>query len=223
MSEVVTEASRDQIHGEVVYGRDELLRRASELAIRVAIDYEKVEKDLVVVPFLKGAEPFAKMLEDEMSAIGFRPEFAPVSISAYDENNQLIDPRLHNPLPSDVFRPGRHYLDVDDMAHTGKTMAFFAQILKDRRLIKDHARKSNRGIKPLAHLAMIERKEQNMVEVDYHAFWTALSDWLVGGGLDDQRLAQISADCGRYLPDVHKALTAEQLASLLSELGISEQ
>lgn len=223
MSEVIVEAPRDEIHGEVVYSRDDLLRRASELALRLAFDYEKVEKDLVVVPFLKGAEPFAKILEDEMTAIGFHPEFAPITISTYDENNQPVEPRLLSPLPSDVFRPGRYYLDVDDMAHTGKTMAFFAQVLEDRRLLGGRARNGNRGIKPLAHLAMIERKEQSMVEVDYHAFWTTLKDWLVGGGLDDQRLAMISADCGRYLPDVHKALTPEQLSSLLLELGVPEQ
>ncbi|HVX58296.1 MAG TPA: hypothetical protein VG964_00995 [Candidatus Saccharimonadales bacterium] len=216
----VAEIPKHRLHNEIVYSREEVISHAGRLALKVAEDYDRVVSDLLVVPLLQGAEQFNGLLEAEMSALGFWPEFYPVKVNTYDHNNRPIDPRLAAPLPKDIFRPGRPYLFVDDMLHTGKTLAFMNQTLVDKKLAK---KSSMIGKVPsLANMVMVERIDQQEYDVsaNYAAFRTTLEDWLVGGGLDDQRLEGLSADCGRSLPYVAKALSDEQIELLRNEYDL---
>lgn len=212
----VVEIPKNELHGEIIYPNELIVKCVGRVALEIAEKYERHASDLLVMPLLDGAGPVAELLQEEMASLGFWPEFFPVKVATYDANNNPVEPQLVTPLPRDIFRPGRHYLPTDDMLHTGTTMAFMNQDLRNRGLIK----KDREGqVKHLANFAMIDRIDQQEKDViaDFAAFRTHLEDWLVGYGLDDQRLKGLSEDCGRYLPFVAKALSIEEINALRAE------
>ena len=152
---------------EILFTKEEIQRKVSDLAIQIHEDY--AEKEPVFVGVLKGSFIF---LADLIRALDTSSELDFIWMSSYGmEKYSSGEVRIRKDL--EISISGRDVLIVEDIVDTGVTLSF----------IMDHLER--RHPSSLKVCSLIDKRETRMVpvEIDYVGFLVE-SGFLVGYGLD---------------------------------------
>lgn len=166
--------------GEVLFSRETIAERVSELAAGIAADMRG--KELLVVGILNGAVFFLSDLVRRMPEnLDVRVDF--MSVSSYENATKSSGVvRILRDIGSSI--EDRHVLIVEDIIDTGLTLSYLLELL--------HARKPA-SLRTCVLLDKSTRREV-AVHVDYCGF-TIPDAFVVGYGLD-------CAGKWRHLPDI---------------------
>lgn len=164
----------------LLYSRDQIARRVSELAAVISADY--ADADLVLIGILRGAFVFLADLIRQLTvpvAIDF------VGAASYGSRTETsgqvaITKELQVPVS------GRDVLLVEDIEDTGVTLRAIQKKLKEL------------GPRSIKVCTLIDKRERRLVDmpVDYAGFKIA-KGFIVGYGID-------YAEQYRYLPDIYR-------------------
>ncbi len=160
----------------ILYSREEIAQRVTELGHQITVDYAAVGSELVMFGILKGVLPFqADLLRqidlplraDVMTIAGYKPD-----------NSQSTRPRppgmVRITKDLDISVTGRHVLVVEDMVDTGLTLNFILKMIRQRQPAS------------LAVVTLFNREVNRLatgLPLRYVAF-DAPAEFLVGYGLD---------------------------------------
>lgn len=164
----------------VLYSKENIASRVSELGRQITADYAGVGRDLVVFGILKGVLPFQA---DLTRAIDLPLQTDVMTISGYrPENGQAPERRppgvVRITKDLDIPVSGRHVLIVEDMVDTGLTLNFIARMIRQRQPAS------------LAIATLFNREANRLalnLPIRYSGF-DAPDDFLVGYGLDYREL-----------------------------------
>jgi hypoxanthine phosphoribosyltransferase len=163
----------------LLYTRDEIARRVSELAASISADY--VGTDLVLIGVLRGAFVFLADLIRHLT-IPVKVDF--VGAASYGSRSQTsgevaITKELQIPVS------GRELLLVEDIEDTGITLLAIQSKLKEL------------GPRTIKVCTLIDKRERRLVDLplDYVGF-TISKGFIVGYGID-------YAEQYRQLPDIY--------------------
>ncbi len=164
----------------LIYSRDQIARRVSELAAAISAAYSAA--DLVLIGILRGAFVFLADLMRQLTipvAIDFVGA-ASYGSRAVSSGQVQITHRPQVPLS------GRDLLLVEDIEDTGITLREISSSLKQL------------GPRSIKVCTLIDKRERRLVEVpvDYVGF-TIDKGFIVGYGID-------YAERYRYLPDIYR-------------------
>ncbi len=164
----------------LIYSRDQIARRVSELAAAISAAYSAA--DLVLIGILRGAFVFLADLMRQLTipvAIDFVGA-ASYGSRAVSSGQVQITRRPQVPLS------GRDLLLVEDIEDTGITLREISSSLKQL------------GPRSIKVCTLIDKRERRLVEVpvDYVGF-TIDKGFIVGYGID-------YAERYRYLPDIYR-------------------
>lgn len=152
---------------EVLYSKEELARRVSELGAQITADYQ--DKQLMIVGILKGANIFTA---DLARAIPGRVQMEFMVVSSYGtgsvSSGQLT---ILKDIAKDLT--GRHILLVEDIIDTGLTLSELKAILLER------------GAEDVKICTLLDKPahRKTEVEVDYVGY-TVPDEFIVGYGID---------------------------------------
>ncbi len=154
----------------ILFSRDDIQKRVSELATEITRDYAHSHRQLVMLIILKGSMPFATDLMREMP---LPMEVECMKVSSYGaatKNSGEIKITL------DLMRDGLNDLDiliVEDIVDSGRTLARLTQLLR------------NRGANSVKTVTLLDKPERREVPFtpDYCGF-TVPNEFVVGYGLD---------------------------------------
>lgn len=150
---------------------EQIQKRVKELANQITLDYSSVDNTIrrpVFICTLKGAVYFFADITKNIK----RPimlDFA--KLSSYKNGMVSGEMELHSDITTDI--EGRDVIIVEDIIDSGKTLAFFVDLLKKR---------NPKSIKICAFLDKKERREVDIV-ADYVGFDIPCG-FVVGYGLD---------------------------------------
>ncbi len=152
---------------EVLFTREDIAKRATELGAEITRDYEG--KDLIVVGILKGAGVFMSDLIREINS-PIRIDF--MSVSSY--GNSTVSSgivRITNDLHQDI--QGCSVLIVEDIIDTGNTLHYLREYLK------------NRGAEDVKICALLDKPSRRQVEVPVEYVGFEVEDkFIIGYGID---------------------------------------
>lgn len=112
----------------VLFTADEIAARVKELAAEIA---SAMERDLLVIPILKGSFIFAADLLRALHETGLEPDMDFISLSSYGAGMQSLgEVRILRDTEAPV--EGRDVLIVDDILESGRTLAFAKDLLTAR-------------------------------------------------------------------------------------------
>ena len=169
----------DQMQKEILFSREAIDEKVSELAARISHDYEG--RELIVIGVLKGAFIFMADLIRSLS-IPCRVDFA--RIASYGAGS-VSSGKVILIKDIEMSIKGKDILIVEDIVDTGITLSYFVAWLQER---------SPRSLKVCAFLDKRGRRKVAF-EADYVGF--SIEDgFVVGYGLDFDEKA-------RFLPDVY--------------------
>lgn len=161
--------------------REAVGRVAREVGAWVRNEKCRMDRDLLVLPVLRGALFF---FADFARALEIPIELAPVHASGYDVASNLGRAEV----TLDFFGvdvKSRTLLIVDDICDTGKTLKALAESLLSQ------------GAREVRSVVLVRRKAEDAC---YTPDWSGVeysgSEWLVGYGMDDR-------DRWRNLPEVY--------------------
>jgi hypoxanthine phosphoribosyltransferase len=160
----------------ILYSKEEIARRVSELGRQITADYAEVGRDLLVFGILKGVLPF---LVDLLRAIDLPLQTDLMTITGYKPESDRTPERrppgvVRITKDLDIPVSGRHVLIVEDMIDTGLTLNFIAKMIRQRQPAS------------LAVATLFNREANRLawnLPVRYSGF-AAPDDFLVGYGLD---------------------------------------
>src|SRR3974390_2037199 len=114
----------------ILLSETEIAARVETLAGEIA---QTIPGDFVMVGLLKGAAVFVADLARALDRAGARPEIEFMRLSSYGLTTVSSgDVRLLGDIPSDI--EGRRVLLIDDIVDTGRSIAFAAALLRQRRI-----------------------------------------------------------------------------------------
>lgn len=112
---------------DVLFSREDIAQKVSEMSRQIAADYQG--KSLFVVGILKGAFVFMADLVRSIEGINMQLDF--MSVSSYGASSLSSgEVRILKDLDSSV--EGRHVLVVEDIIDTGLTLKYIQDILLKR-------------------------------------------------------------------------------------------
>lgn len=152
----------------VIYSREQIQTRVSELAKQIEKDYQG-NKNLVVVSVLTGAILFTIDLIEQMDVYCCM-DF--VDVSSWQGGTESTGKiQLVHDLNNDI--KGKDVLICEDIVDSGRTLKFLMDLLHGR------------GAKSIKVCSMLDKPSGRMVkaDVDYVGFQVP-SEFLVGYGLD---------------------------------------
>lgn len=170
----------------LVYGAQAVARRVRSLAAEIAA---ALPQDFLMVVTLKGAFVFAADLVRELHRLGVRPRVAFVRLSSYGASTESSGSvALAGDLTDDVS--AQVVLLVDDVADTGRTLAYAKDLLRER------------GAAEVRVCVLLDKPERRTVELrpDFVGF-TIGNVFVVGYGID-------YAERYRHLPYIAKLTEA---------------
>jgi hypoxanthine phosphoribosyltransferase len=177
---------------EVLLAEEEIRAKVTEIAGRIAADYEG--KPLLMVGVLKGAWVF---LADLVRRIPYPVEVDFIKVSSYGKATESTG-EVKFEMDFSRAVEGKHLLIVEDIVDTGITLSYLKKNLWTRKPAD------------VKLCTLLDKPERRKVEVaiDYKGF--EIPDrFVVGYGLD-------CAECFRNLPHV-AALTPEQAKKITGE------
>lgn len=166
--------------GRILISSEEIEARVREIAAQIACEYKG--KEIVLVGILKGAVIF---MSDLARAIGpevdVKMDF--MAVSSYG-NASTSSGVVKIVKDMDAFAEGRNVILVEDIADTGLTLHYLAELL------------AARNPKTFRTCVLLEKPERKEVEtdIDYKGFEIP-DEFVVGYGLD-------YAGKWRHLPDI---------------------
>ncbi|MEZ5691326.1 MAG: hypoxanthine phosphoribosyltransferase [Rickettsiales bacterium] len=112
----------------ILFSAEEINLRVSELAVDIS---KKVAKDIMVISLLKGSFVFAADLIRALHSNGVQPQVDFMTLSSYG-NNMTSSGKVEiiRDIVEDV--KGRDVLIIDDIFESGNTLAFAANLIKER-------------------------------------------------------------------------------------------
>ena len=114
----------------ILFSEAEIAARVEALAGEIA---QTIPGDFVMVGVLKGAAVFVADLARALHRAGARPEIEFMRLSSYGPATVSSgDVRLLGDIPSDI--EGRRVLLIDDIVDTGRSIAFAAALLRQRKI-----------------------------------------------------------------------------------------
>ena len=155
----------------VLLSEETIQKRVKELAAQITLDYSSVDNSIrrpVFICTLKGAIYFFADLTKNIK----RPimlDFA--KLSSYKNGTTSGEMEMQSDITTDI--EGRDVIIVEDIIDSGKTLAYFVEVLKKR---------NPKSIKICAFLDKKERREVD-IEADYVGFDIPCG-FVVGYGLD---------------------------------------
>lgn len=155
----------------VLLSEETIQKRVKELAAQITLDYSSVDNSIrrpVFICTLKGAIYFFADLTKNIK----RPimlDFA--KLSSYKNGTTSGKMEMQSDITTDI--EGRDVIIVEDIIDSGKTLAYFVEVLKKR---------NPKSIKICAFLDKKERREVD-IEADYVGFDIPCG-FVVGYGLD---------------------------------------
>lgn len=164
---------------ELLYSKETIAKRVSELAAQISRDYEG--KDLVIIGILKGAFIFMADLIRQLQ-IPCITDF--IRLASYGTGS-VSSGRVILTKDIETLIVDKDVLVVEDILDSGCTLNFLTNLLKER------------GPRSLKVCTLIDKRKRRQVpfEADYVGF--VMEDgFIVGYGLDYNEQA-------RYLPDVY--------------------
>ncbi len=169
----------EKMDKEILYSREAIQRRISELADEIECHY--LGKELVVIGVLKGAFVF---MADLIRCLQVSCVVDFVRVASYGAGSETSgEVRITKDIETDIR--GRDVLIVEDIVDTGLTLTFLVEAIKQR------------GPASVAVCAFIDKRGRRRVpfEADYVGF--SMDDgFVIGYGLDYNEKA-------RFLPDVY--------------------
>ena len=151
----------------VLYSREELAKKTSELGQQLTIDYK--EKNPLVVGILKGATPFLSDLIKEMD-VYLEMDF--MDISSYGGGiTSSGEVKILKDLDTNV--EGRDLLIVEDIIDSGRTLKYLIEMFRYRKA------------KSIKIVTLLDKPEGRVVDMkaDYVGFLVP-NEFVVGYGLD---------------------------------------
>ena len=155
----------------VLLSEEQIQKRVKELAAQITLDYSSVDNSIrrpVFICTLKGAIYFFADLTKNIK----RPimiDFA--KLSSYRNGTMSGKMEMQSDITTDI--EGRDVIIVEDIIDSGKTLAYFVEVLK---------KKNPKSIKICAFLDKKERREVD-IKADYVGFDIPCG-FVVGYGLD---------------------------------------
>ena len=152
-----------------LFGEAEIARRVGELAPEIS---RAIPDDFIIVGLLKGAFVFVADLMRALDGTGRHPRVEFVTLSSYGGGRRSSGAvRLHGEPPAGVA--GRAVLLVDDVADTGRSLAFARDLLHEQ------------GAADIRICALVDKPSRREVEiaVDFSGF-TVGDVFVVGYGID---------------------------------------
>lgn len=174
-------ASADVIE-KVLYSRNMIEKRVTELAVEISRDYpDATEENFVVVGLMSGVYMFMADFTRQLT-VPHTVDF--VSVSSYglgtvSSANVKIKKDMESPIE------GKHVLLLDEMCDTGGTMACLKKLVLDR------------GASSVRVCVLLDKAERRAADVklDYTG-WVCADEFLVGYGLDwSQRFRSLRDIC----------------------------
>ncbi len=150
----------------VLISKEAIQKRVKELGEQITRDY--AGKEPVIICMLKGAVYFFTDLTRNID-LPINIEFA--RLSSYRNGTVSGQMQVVSDITADIS--GKHVLIVEDIIDSGKTLAFFVEMLKT---------KNPASIKICALTDKKERREAN-IEADYVGF-DVPNTFVIGYGLD---------------------------------------
>jgi hypoxanthine phosphoribosyltransferase len=112
----------------VLFTADEIAARVKALAAAIA---STSERDLLVIPILKGSFIFAADLLRALHEAGVEPDMDFISLSSYGAGTQSLgEVRIVRDTEAPI--KGRDVLVIDDILESGRTLAFAKDLLTAR-------------------------------------------------------------------------------------------
>lgn len=112
----------------VLFTADEIAARVKALAAEIA---STAERDLLVIPILKGSFIFAADLLRALHEAGVEPDMDFISLSSYGAGTQSLgEVRIVRDTEAQI--EGRDVLVIDDILESGRTLAFAKDLLTAR-------------------------------------------------------------------------------------------
>ena len=167
----------------VFLSRTAISERVAELAD--SIDRDHADRDLVLVPVLKGAAVFAADLSRALRA---RHELSCVALDGYVAARPPGRPAIRLLLDVDVTVKSRDIVIVEDLVDTGMTLNYLIKMLRLHR---------PRSIRVCTLLDRAHRRLLDDLPLHYVGFSVPDEDF-VGYGIGRPRHL-------RHLPDLHRA------------------
>ena len=161
-----------------LYGEQEIQARIEELAAEIA---RSLPEDFLILGLLKGSFVFIADLARALYRHGRRPEIEFIRLSSYGlEKTSAGDVHLLGDCPTDLS--GRNILLMDDIADTGRSLAYARAMLEQR------------DVEKLWTCVLLDKPSRREVEIatDFVGF-TVDDVFVVGYGIDD-------AEKYRHLP-----------------------
>ncbi len=152
-----------------LFSEAEIAARIETLASEIA---RTIPDDLLMVGLLKGAVVFLADLARALDRAGARPEIEFMRLSSYGFATESSgDVRLLGDIPTDIA--GRRVLLIDDIVDTGRSIAFAAALLRQRK------------IGDLWTCALLDKPERREVSVTIDFVGFRIEDVFVAGyGID---------------------------------------
>ncbi len=165
----------------VLYTRDQIDQRISQMAEEISRDYEG--KDILAIGLLKGCTVFMSHL---LVQIKGSVEIDFMTISSYKHGSRSENFKFIQDLDTEVA--GRDVLIIEDIIDTGKTMAFTVKHLEAR---------GAKSIEIATFVDKQERRSQETKKAKYVGFHYDEAPFIIGFGFDFG---------GRYrnLPEVYQ-------------------
>ena len=152
-----------------LFSEAEIAARVEALAGEIT---RTIPGDFVMVGLLKGAAVFVADLARALDRAGASPEIEFMRLSSYGLTKESSgDVHLLGDIPSDIA--GRRMLLVDDIVDTGRSIAYAAALLRQRK------------IGDLWTCALLDKPERRQVEVAIDFVGFRIEDVFVAGyGID---------------------------------------
>jgi hypoxanthine phosphoribosyltransferase len=152
-----------------LYGEQEIQARIEELAAEIA---RSLPEDFLILGLLKGSFVFIADLARALYHHGRRPEIEFIRLSSYGlEKTSAGDVHLLGDCPTDLS--GRNILLMDDIADTGRSLAYARAMLEQR------------DVEKLWTCVLLDKPSRREVEVPVDFVGFTIEDLFVAGyGID---------------------------------------
>lgn len=170
-----------QMKTRVLYPKEQIEKRISELAEQIAKDYR--DKNPLLIGILNGTVIFMSDLLRALYAKGLDAQIDFLSVSSYAKRDTFSGAsRVIADIRTDI--QDRHVLIVEDIIDTGHTLQFIREYLLS---------KKPKSFKIITLLDKVKKREVE-VPVDYVGFTMQSAAWVIGYGFDTDGFGRGRAD-----------------------------